>query len=594
MRLLTSSGIRTVLTWLILLSVSFFLGLRNSSNENVVKNGDIVSGTYPFHSTSKNIVDADSSTVVEGRSRLSTILDAVRIFQSPSHQGEEEQYVDDKREEEEEEEEEEENKKIGRKQVLERRVRTRRTRHLKSGKSGSGSGSDSGSDSGKGGSKSSKKSKKSKKSRRKYYDYYYDDSNESENSADNDENSPDLNLDEDPSNDASVDDGSTDNNNNGGNSTDVDPSEEDPDEDILELLDDEIADLFDSDEDNDSASSSRSGKSSKKSKSGKSSKKMFRSSSSSSSDRPDRLFVVIVNDFANADADDVMESFGTSRPLDRDITLLLKVPSDTDIYLVEGIVVTLRHRNLISASDFTCPPANFDRQVEDASGRLFFRIPSDVNSVTVFCDDDENVIGIYVHIVMDGNDDGGRVTKAPVSVNTMPPGPSPTRRPSTSPPTTEVIDLTPPPTPAGTADASATPVPTAVATGGTPAPTVVATGGSPVPTVVATGGTPVPTVAVVGTAAPTVVATGGTPAPSAATMGTASPTVVATGGTPAPSVAMMGTAAPTATTSGTAPPATAAPTTTSGTAPPATAAPTAATTASTFPSVPTGGTSAGM
>jgi hypothetical protein len=116
-------------------------------------------------------------------------------------------------------------------------------------------------------------------------------------------------------------------------------------------------------------------------------------------------FAVAVKDFSDATADAPLESFGTSPELRRDITLLLTVPAATDIYLVEGIIVTIRQRSLVSYSDFTCPPAGYTKQTENAAGKAFFRIPGDISSVTVFCDDDENVIGIYVHVVFPDDED---------------------------------------------------------------------------------------------------------------------------------------------------------------------------------------------
>lgn len=229
-------------------------------------------------------------------------------------------------------------------------------------------------------------------------------------------------------------------------------------------------------------------------KSRKSSKNMFQDSSDSK--KPDRVFVVILSDFSEASATRVIETFGTSEIMDKDITLLLTVPSDTDIYLIEGIVVTnRRHRNLIAASDFTCPPSSYDKHVKDASGKLFFRIPGDENSVTVFCDDDENVIGIYVHVVIeDGEDASPGTTPAPVAT------PSPTvAQPSSEEPTEIVDDASPAPT----VVVDVTPVPT-VETNVTIAPTV-STGAAV---------TPDPTAAVVATPAPTVIAVDVTPAPT--------------------------------------------------------------------------------
>ena len=219
-------------------------------------------------------------------------------------------------------------------------------------------------------------------------------------------------------------------------------------------------------------------------KSRKSSKKFFRDSNDSDeSKKPDRVFVVILSDFSDASARDPIESFGTSEIMEKDITLLLTVPSDTDIYLIEGIVETLtRHRNLIAASDFTCPPSSYDKHVKDASGRLFFRIPGDVNSVTVFCDDDENVIGIYVHIVYkDGEQASPGATPAPVTAV------SPTAAPPTSQePTSEAVDVTPVPT----VDTNVTLAPTVafipeptLAVVATPSPTVTVDDETPVPTV---------------------------------------------------------------------------------------------------------------
>jgi hypothetical protein len=243
------------------------------------------------------------------------------------------------------------------------------------------------------------------------------------------------------------------------------------DEFVANYNDDDMANISDSTVDEPMGSKSQ------KKRSKKRSKKLF-----SGRERPERFFVVVLNDFAVASETNVVETFGTSYIMDRDITLLLNVPSQTDIYLIEGIVVAVRHRNLISASDFTCPPASYDKYTTNASGRLFFRIPGDVNSVTVFCDDGENVIGIYVHIVIANGEIVVPASPAPVGTR------SPTLQLSAAPSAPDVVTEPPslPPT----------------TSGATASPTVQ---DSQQPTTNSTTGTSAPSAAVVGSSAPTVV-----------------------------------------------------------------------------------------